>query len=169
MAVEGGRAFLSRSSAATRALGAALGERLPPDSVVALAGELGAGKTCFVQGLAAGLGVREPVTSPSYALLQSYAGRLELHHLDAWMEGRERSFLLDGGLECLRDGGVAAIEWADRVRELLPLPLLWVRLEHAGPGERALALAVEGSGPAAARLAEALEALRPGRDLEVRA
>ncbi|MBK7877559.1 MAG: tRNA (adenosine(37)-N6)-threonylcarbamoyltransferase complex ATPase subunit type 1 TsaE [Planctomycetes bacterium] len=150
--------FFSRSAVATEALGEALGRALPPGAFVALDGELGSGKTCFVRGLARGLGVREAVTSPTYALLQTYRGRVELAHLDAWMEGRERAFLMDGGLDSLDPDGVVVVEWADRVRDALPTTRIAVRLEHAGRDTRRIQFAVEGAGPPAAALARALEA-----------
>ena len=153
MAPERTRTFLSRSPAATRSLGENLGRLLPPGSIVALDGDLGSGKTCFVQGIAAGLGVADPVTSPTYALLQSYMGRLDLHHFDAYMEGRERALLQDGGLEWMHSGGVAAVEWARRVEDVLPLPRVRIRFEHAGESERRLAITVEGAGAGAERLA----------------
>lgn len=153
MAPERSRTFLSRSPAATRSLGESLGRLLPAGSVVALDGDLGSGKTCFVQGLAAGLGVADAVTSPTYALLQSYVGRLDLHHFDAYMEGRERALLQDGGLEWMHAGGVAAVEWARRVADVLPLPRVWIRFEHVGKNERRLAVTVEGEGTGAERLA----------------
>ncbi len=144
MAAERARRLLSRSPEATRAIGEALGRALPPGTVVALEGDLGAGKTAFVQGLARGLGVRDPVTSPTYALLQSYRGKLDLHHFDAYMEGRERALLSDGGLEWMHAGGIAAIEWADRVADVLPEPRISVRMRHAGPDLRRLDIAVVG-------------------------
>jgi tRNA threonylcarbamoyladenosine biosynthesis protein TsaE len=153
MAPEKTRTFLSSSPASTRSLGESLGRLLPAGSVVALDGDLGSGKTCFVQGLAAGLGVKDAVTSPTYALMQSYPGRLDLHHFDAYMEGRERALLQDGGLEWMHAGGVAAIEWARRVHDVLPLPRVWIRFEHAGASERRLAVEVEGEGLGAERLA----------------
>jgi tRNA threonylcarbamoyladenosine biosynthesis protein TsaE len=159
------RTFLSRSPDATRALGETLGNDLPPGTVVALDGDLGSGKTCFVQGLAAGLGVGDPVTSPTYALLQSYHGRLDLHHFDAYMEGRERAFLQDGGLECMHQGGVAAIEWAGRVKDVLPLPRIWILFEHAGASERQLSISVEGEGADAARLERILARIQAGTGL----
>jgi tRNA threonylcarbamoyladenosine biosynthesis protein TsaE len=149
----------STSPEATEELGAELGRRLFPGALVLLDGELGSGKTCFVRGLARGLGVRDRVTSPTYALLQTYAGRLELLHFDAWMEGRERAFLRDGGLESLERGGVAVIEWAERVADVLPRERLRVHFAHAGPRERALVLHVEGTGPAAEPYAALLRAL----------
>ena len=154
------RRFVSRAPAATEALGAALGRALGPGTVVALDGDLGSGKTCLVRGLARGLEVEEPVTSPTFALLQSYAGKLELHHFDAWMEGRERAFLLDGGDVSFGSDGVAVVEWAGRVAEFLPVPRLSIGLEHRGVDERAITLAVEDeAGAPAGPAARALEAL----------
>jgi tRNA threonylcarbamoyladenosine biosynthesis protein TsaE len=110
--------------------------------VLALDGELGAGKTAFVRGLARGLGVEEPVSSPTYVLMNVYSGRLELYHFDAWMERREEAFLADGGSEWLRAGGVCAVEWASRVADWLPLPRLAVRLAHAGSQARSVQIEV---------------------------
>ena len=165
------RRFLSRSPQATEALAEALGALLADrgrGALVLLDGELGSGKTCFVRGLARGLGVADRVSSPTYALMASYSGRLGLDHFDAWMEGRERAFLLDGGLDCRASGGVAAIEWASRVRDVLPFPRIAVELVHAGEHERELRVRVEGTGRAADELSDAVDALRPGRDLEER-
>jgi len=74
---------ISRSPEQTRALGEHLGARLEAGSVVACIGELGAGKTCFLQGLARGLGVESMVTSPTFVLVNQYRGRLPVYHLDA--------------------------------------------------------------------------------------
>ena len=151
------RSFLSRSPEATEALGAALGSELEAGAIVTLDGELGSGKTCFVRGLARGLGVIERVQSPTYALMHSYTGRLELFHFDAWMEGRERAFLLDGGLEWLSAAGVTAIEWAERVADVLPPERLSVKLAHETPTERSIEMRVVGAGRVADELARALE------------
>jgi tRNA threonylcarbamoyladenosine biosynthesis protein TsaE len=134
--------FLSGSSDATERLGEQLGRALDAPVLIALDGELGAGKTCFVRGLARGLDVRDAVSSPTYALLQSYKGRMELHHLDAWMEGRERAFLSDGGLEWVGGSGVAVIEWAERVADVLPRPHLAVHIDVASIDERRITLTV---------------------------
>jgi tRNA threonylcarbamoyladenosine biosynthesis protein TsaE len=161
MGVEFPFTFVSESPERTRAFGAALGRVLLPGTVVALDGDLGAGKTCLVQGLAAGLDVTDAVTSPTYALLQSYRGRLDLHHFDAYMEGRERALLHDGGLEWMHAGGIAVIEWAVRVQDVLPRPLVCVRLEHVGPSERRIRIAVEGDGPDARRLENLVAGVLP--------
>jgi tRNA threonylcarbamoyladenosine biosynthesis protein TsaE len=150
------RRWLSREPAATERLGEALGRAATPGLTLGLRGPLGAGKTCFVRGLARGLGVTERVTSPTYALLQTYPGRLELAHLDAWMEGRERAFLGDGGLEWLERAGVIVVEWADRVEDLLPLPRLQLDFEHRGEALRAIELWVVGESGALDELVRAL-------------
>ncbi len=167
MAAERTRTWLSRSPAETKALGAALGRALPAGTVVALDGDLGAGKTCFVQGLAVGLGVQDPVTSPTYALLQSYRGRLELHHFDAYMEGRERALLLDGGLEWMHAGGVAAVEWAGRVADVLPRPRISVVFTHVGASERRLDISIEGEGESTAELSAIVRGLAGAQDSEL--
>ena len=142
------RTFLSTDPDATFALAAALGRAVAPGTLITLDGELGSGKTLFVRGLGAGLDVDDDVASPTYTLLHEYRGRLTLYHFDAWLEGRERAFLLDGGAEWMDASGVAVIEWAERVVDLLPTPRIAVRFEHRGPDERRLALEVVGEGPA---------------------
>lgn len=124
--------LLSRSGEATFELGRLLGRAAPPGLVVALDGELGTGKTTLVRGLAEGLEVQDPVSSPTYTLMNSYRGRLELLHFDAWMEGRETAFLDGGGAEWFHSGGVAVVEWGQRVQAFLPADRLEVVLLHRG-------------------------------------
>ena len=144
------RRLRSSSPEATEALGEALGRRLPAGAVVALEGELGSGKTCFVRGLARGLGIEEGVASPTYTLMAAYdGGRLPLYHFDAWFEGREKALLADGGDEWLYAGGVAVVEWAGRVAHWLPVPRLELVLTHTGPETRRLGLAWVGGPPSA--------------------
>lgn len=157
------RVFLSRSPEATEGLGATLGAGLVAGAVVAVTGELGSGKTTLVRGLARGLGVEEPVTSPSFTLMHEYPGPLPLYHFDAWMAGREALFLEGGGSEYLGGEGVAVVEWAERVEAWLPAPRLAVRLAHRGPLERAIELAVVRCVARAGARATALE--RVLRDL----
>ena len=156
------RVFESDSLEQTEELAAQIGAGLEAGDVLALDGELGSGKTSFVRGLALGLGVGEPVSSPTYVLMNAYVGRLDLYHFDAWMEGREQAFLADGGDEWLRAGGVAVIEWASRVSDWLPLPRLEVVLEHQGPERRRIRLGVAGTpGQDAGRLLGLLQRLAP--------
>ncbi|HIG10221.1 MAG: tRNA (adenosine(37)-N6)-threonylcarbamoyltransferase complex ATPase subunit type 1 TsaE [bacterium] len=138
--------FFSRGPDQTEALGAALGRLAWAGLVIALEGELGAGKTCFVRGLASGLEIEEPVTSPSFALMHEYKGRLGLLHFDAWMEGRERALLADGGDELLGSDAVCAIEWGERVQAALPEPYLRLLLTHESPTSRRLWFEVVGQG-----------------------
>lgn len=164
------RAFVTRGPAATEALGEELGRGLGPGAVVALVGELGAGKTTFVRGLARGLGVAEGVTSPSFTLMQEHAGRVPLYHFDAWMAAREEAFLQSGAGEYLGGAGVCAVEWGDRIEAYLPAPRLEVRLDHEAaraaepPSRRRIRLRLivgAGARPAlAAALQGALDRLR---------
>ena len=86
------RHFLSHDPKATLVLGRAIGTGLWSGSVIGFFGELGSGKTCFVRGVAEGLGVLTGVASPSFTLLLEYQGRLPIYHLDAWMSARGESF-----------------------------------------------------------------------------
>lgn len=131
----------------TEACGRELARLLEPGDVVALHGELGAGKTCFVRGLAAGLGVRDAVSSPTFTLMHTHDGRLPLHHLDAWMAARGEAFLRDGGADWLSAEGVCAVEWAERVEPWLPPERFEVRLEHAGGDRRTVRLRWLGGAP----------------------
>ncbi|QDU67567.1 tRNA (adenosine(37)-N6)-threonylcarbamoyltransferase complex ATPase subunit type 1 TsaE [Engelhardtia mirabilis] len=128
--------FVSNSADETEALGEALGRALLPGCVLALSGELGAGKTCLVRGLARGIESEDPVSSPTYTLAHEYAGRLTLHHLDAWMAEREASFLAAGGEELLLGESAAVIEWAGHVEAWLPRPHLALELAHLDPRRR---------------------------------
>jgi tRNA threonylcarbamoyladenosine biosynthesis protein TsaE len=113
----------------TRALGAIVADHLRPGDVVALSGELGAGKTCFVQGAAAALGVEEPVTSPTFVLVRIHEGRLPVVHCDVYRLGSLQD-VLELGDEVLAPDVVTFIEWGDAVAPLLPPDHLEVELRH---------------------------------------
>lgn len=123
---------------ATQALGREIGALLQEGEGVALRGELGAGKTVFVRGMAEGLGVEEPseVRSPTYLLMVEHPGRIPLLHLDAYFAQRGGDFLADGGQAYLEEAGVVAVEWADRLGKEVPGDFLIVELEHRGESER---------------------------------
>ena len=128
-------AILSRSDAETEAIGAGLAARLGPGSRVLLYGELGAGKTAFVRGLAAGLGIdADDVSSPTFTLVQEYRGRLPLYHVDLYRLAPGE--VDDLGLDALAADGVLAIEWAERMPRD-DAGAIEVRLEHAGEDQRA--------------------------------
>lgn len=119
----------------TSAIGAALAPLLVPGDVVALAGELGAGKTRLVQGIAAGLGITDAVTSPTFVLVRSYRGRLRLVHCDVYRLDR-LSDVDDLGDEVLDPDAVTCIEWGDTVTPLLPEDRL--EIEVVGGADRAV-------------------------------
>jgi len=110
-------------------LAAELADELEPGTVIALHGDLGAGKTCFIQGYAAALGIDEPITSPTYTIIGEYEGRLTLHHIDLYrLSGPEEALGL--GLEEYFDvNGITAIEWAERAEGLLPPDLLHIQIK----------------------------------------
>ncbi len=123
---------------ATRALGEAIGRVAEGGWVVALVGELGAGKTSLVQGLAKGLAVPDPgqVTSPTFTLLMEHHGRLPLFHADGYRLKTPWEWVDLGGDEALASGGVVCIEWPDRLGQFLPGHRLQISLAHAPGGGR---------------------------------
>lgn len=122
--------LLARTSSVdeTRALARALAQLAQPGDLLVLAGDLGAGKTAFVQGFGAGLGVTEPITSPTFTLAQQYQGRLVVHHLDVYRLDQLGEVAELGLFELLDDGGVVLIEWGDAILPVLPNDYLEVRL-----------------------------------------
>jgi tRNA threonylcarbamoyladenosine biosynthesis protein TsaE len=129
----------------TRAVAAALGELLAPGDLVLLVGDLGAGKTVFVQGLARGLGVEEPVTSPTFTIVQEYAGRLPLVHVDVYRLDRLQD-VYDLGLEEAGDRGATVVEWGDLVEQAVPAEHLVIRIDP-GAADTERVLEVTGHGP----------------------
>ena len=120
----------SYSAADTFAYGKALGEKAAPGEIYALAGDLGVGKTVFTQGFAAGLGITEPVNSPTFTILQSYEdGRLPLHHFDVYRIGDVEEMVEIGCEDCFYGEGVCLIEWAELIREILPKDCIRITIE----------------------------------------
>jgi tRNA threonylcarbamoyladenosine biosynthesis protein TsaE len=130
----------THSAAQTEALAAELAASLRGGECLALHGELGAGKTCFVRGLVRGLGAQpHSVASPTFVLLHIYdGGRLSVYHLDAYRARGPEDLESIGFGELLDQGGVVVVEWADRVAELIPPTALHVHIEALGPSERAI-------------------------------
>lgn len=129
----------------TRALAAAVAELARPGDLFLLVGDLGAGKTAFTQGLGAGLGVDDQITSPTFALVQSYTGRLDLYHLDVYRLEQINEALDLGLSELLDDGSVTVIEWGDTITSALPRDYLEVRLTFGeGPDDRQVELTCVG-------------------------
>ena len=157
--------LLSENAGQTRRAGQVIGQEMQAGDVIALLGPLGAGKTEFVKGIAAGLGVPDDqrVASPTFVLVREYAGRLTLFHIDAYRLSGV-SDLVDLGFDemCSTPDAAVAVEWADRVHEALPGEALRVELEHRGDDRRL----IRASGPnshaaTAAIIAELAEFLPP--------
>ncbi|MEW6182204.1 MAG: tRNA (adenosine(37)-N6)-threonylcarbamoyltransferase complex ATPase subunit type 1 TsaE [Bacillota bacterium] len=147
----------------TRALGELLGRLLKPAGVVALLGNLGAGKTCFTQGVARGLEVAEQVTSPTFVLIKEYRGRLPLYHFDAYRLRSPEELTDLGGEEYFFGPGVCVIEWAERVAEALPEDRIEVELSEIPGKENARIILFRGYGPVArAAVEELIRALHAG-------
>lgn len=120
----------SRSAADTFAYGKALGKKAVPGEIYTLTGDLGVGKTVFTQGFAAGLDITEPVSSPTFTILQSYEeGRLALYHFDVYRIGDAAEMEEIGYEECFYGEGVCLIEWADLIREILPNDCIRIVIE----------------------------------------
>ena len=120
----------------TEAVGEELGRRLRQGDLVLIRGELGAGKTTFVRGIARGMGSAAPVASPTFQLVRIYPGRLQLAHVDLYRleQGDE---LRDLGLDELLDAGAVVVEWGDRINKTLGADAAMISIEHLG-GDRRL-------------------------------
>ena len=132
--------FLTNSPHETEAVGERLGQVLPAGAVIAYRGDLGAGKTAFTRGLARGLGYGEPVTSPTYTIVNEYlGGRLPLFHFDMYRL-RSSDDLWDIGWEDYLDrGGVCAVEWSENVADALEDPIM-ITIEKLGEDTRQMTI-----------------------------
>ncbi len=155
----------SRSAAETRRLGERLGRLLGPGDVVALEGELGAGKTQLARGICRGAGVADDaVSSPTFAIVATYRGRIPVNHADLYRIGDADELAATGLDDLLAGGGASVVEWADRFPEALPAGRLAIRLEHVEGRPGARRVVVTGTGERHVALARALDpARRRGR------
>ncbi len=134
--------FETHSPEQTEALGEALGKVLRPGTVVAYTGDLGAGKTAFTRGLAKGLGASEPVTSPTYTIVNEYlSGRIPLFHFDMYRLRSSEDLFDIGWEDYLERGGVCALEWSENVADALENP---IRVQLEKTGENARRITIEG-------------------------
>ncbi len=121
------------------ACAARLAETLRPNDVVALCGELGAGKTHFVKGLVAAGGSAEAVTSPTFTLVHEYrAGRVPVFHFDFYRIARAEELEQIGFEDFMDDNGISVIEWADRFPGLLPTRTRWIRITAGADDSRVI-------------------------------
>jgi tRNA threonylcarbamoyladenosine biosynthesis protein TsaE len=134
--------FVSQNERDTERLGTALASELPPGTVVALIGPLGAGKTRLVQAVATALGVPPGrVTSPTFVLVNEYpGGRLPVYHFDTYRLNDDDDFLNLGPEEYFDSGGITFVEWADRVAALLPPDRLEISIDVTSETERRITL-----------------------------
>ena len=142
----------------TEAFGRLLGSVLFPGAMVALVGPLGAGKTHLVRAIAEGLGIANAdiVSSPTFVLIQEYAARLPIYHFDAYRLTSSHDFADLGVHEYYESGGVCLLEWADKVRDVLPAE--WLELQITITGEESRRIDVRAQG---ARHQELLDRLMP--------
>ncbi len=131
--------IVTKNEEETRQLGIRLAELLKPGDVLALEGDLGAGKTTFAQGIARGLGVEEAVDSPTFTIIKEYHGRLPFYHMDVYrLESSDEDLGWD---EFFFGDGVTLVEWAGRIEELLPDHAVRITLTVGEAGERLITFA----------------------------
>jgi tRNA threonylcarbamoyladenosine biosynthesis protein TsaE len=145
----------SDGPSATRAIGRALGREARPGTLIALIGELGAGKTQIAKGVAEGLEVPTVVNSPTFVLMNEHVGRLRLYHVDAYRLAQPEEALDAGLIEDRQSDGVVVVEWADRLEGWLPADRLEITISGDGAVPSARTLRWSANGSAHAGLADA--------------
>ena len=132
--------FITNSPAETEAIGAALSKILTPGTVIAYRGDLGAGKTAFTRGLARGLGVNDPVTSPTYTIVNEYlGGRMPLFHFDMYRLHSADDLWDIGWEDYLERGGICAVEWSENVTDAME-DAITVTIEKLGEDTRRITI-----------------------------
>ena len=121
---------VTHSEQETFNLGKEFSNSICPNNVIALSGELGSGKTRFIQGICAGLHVTQDVTSPTFTLINEYIGRLPVYHFDFYRISSTEEVLMLGDEEYFYSNGVCLIEWADRITGILPSERIDICLKH---------------------------------------
>lgn len=137
------RKIHSNSTEETEAIGEKLAGALQGNEVIALYGGMGMGKTAFVRGLARGLGVSAEVSSPTFALVHEYRGRIPLYHFDMYRVGGWDDLYSTGFFDYLDSGAVLVIEWSENIEAALPDGVIRITLEK-GNGEQERTLTIEG-------------------------
>jgi tRNA threonylcarbamoyladenosine biosynthesis protein TsaE len=147
----------TKSTSETIQIGKSIGSLLRPGDVVALEGELGAGKTQFIKGLAEGAGVGKStyVSSPSFTLINEYPGRVPFYHVDLFRLQQEKEAEELGLEDYFQGGGITAVEWADKIPSLLPKETLLIHIAYTGKYTRSLEITGKGK-----RFKELLELIK---------
>ena len=130
--------YFTKSEAETSALGAELAFRLAPGAVIAMYGDLGAGKTAFTRGLASGLGLKSRVSSPTFTIVNEYLGRIPLFHFDMYRLKDADELFEIGWEDYLARGGVCVVEWSENVEGAFPPETIVVKIEKTGENERSI-------------------------------
>ena len=137
--------YITHSPEETAALGARLAEKLGPGAVVAFTGDLGAGKTAFVSGMARGLGIPDRVTSPTFTIVNEYeGGRLPLFHFDMYRLGSADELFDIGWEDYLARGGVCAVEWTENVAGAIDADAIRVDISR-GEDDMSRVITIEGA------------------------
>ncbi len=136
--------IISHSEFETEAAGADFAQTLPDGAVVALYGDLGAGKTAFVRGMARGLGIDARVSSPTFTIVNEYLGARELYHFDMYRLASAEELFDIGWEDYLSRGGVCAVEWSENVADAFEGDEITVRIEKSGDTERIITIGEEG-------------------------
>jgi tRNA threonylcarbamoyladenosine biosynthesis protein TsaE len=137
--------IISKSEAETEAAGEQFAKTLPDGAVVALYGDLGAGKTAFVRGMARGLGIDARVSSPTFTIVNEYLGARELYHFDMYRLGSSDELFDIGWEDYLSRGGVCAVEWSENVADAFEGDEICVRIEKTGDAERTITIGEAGT------------------------
>lgn len=116
-------------------LGEIIGKSLEPGSIIALRGDLGAGKTVLVKGIARGLGIEDEPVSPTFVIMNAYEGRIPLYHFDLYRISGADELMGIGADEFLYGGGVSAVEWAERVEEIFPEYTIYIDIKIPEPDD----------------------------------
>lgn len=146
--------YISRCEEDTYQLGETIGELLKSGQIILLSGDLGAGKTILTQGIAAGLGVDDDITSPTYNLINEYEGELELFHMDLYRLEQEEDLYDLGFEEYLERDGIIVIEWPDLAYAMLPPDFLYIKINVK---EDTREIIIEAEGNSCLKLLERLE------------
>ncbi|MEE8413182.1 MAG: tRNA (adenosine(37)-N6)-threonylcarbamoyltransferase complex ATPase subunit type 1 TsaE [Dehalococcoidales bacterium] len=155
--------LITHSPEQTQELGERIGELALPGDVLLLVGQLGAGKTCLIQGIARGLGIREYVLSPTFVIMRELYGRLPLYHIDLYrLDNIEES--MDLGLDDYLYGkGVCVVEWAEKALSILPGNRLLVKMGYLPDTDTGRSLRVEASGQRYPEMLARLREFLPNR------
>ena len=138
--------FFSRSPEQTRRLGMKLGALLQKGDLLCLSGDLGAGKTTLMQGIAQGWGTLDPVSSPTFVLVNVYrrSDGLNMYHMDAYRMATA-SEAEDLDIDAMLEGGVTVVEWAERIEKVLPPASVWVKMRYIADEQRGMVFTARGA------------------------